>query len=50
MVFWFIEGAYFVMNSSRNQQGRIIKAHEYQLEKYGNIFCIDKKCSLLTFM
>ncbi|MED3554219.1 hypothetical protein [Cytobacillus praedii] len=32
------------MNSARNQQGRIIKAHEYQLEKHGNIFCIDKKC------
>ncbi|WP_066297790.1 DUF7828 domain-containing protein [Bacillus sp. FJAT-29937] len=33
------------MNSARNHQGRIIKAHEYQLEKHGNIYCIDKKCN-----
>lgn len=44
MVYGLSKGVYYVMNSARNQQGRILNAHEYQLEKYGNIFCIDKKC------
>lgn len=34
------------MNSAQTKDGRIIKAYEYQSEKHGDIYCIDKICKV----